>query len=679
MQKEVRNALSTFAFQFKLCRGRLYEKTGKGMFFKHLFAKIHARFLAASALLFLPLTATFVSMIATQNRAIDFASLEIAGASYLSLLQTIHTALLEERSGETNPRLPALLHDMEKARASRKPLPGTDADFTRLSACERASTDVLACDAAINALNRRIGDASNLILDPDLDTYYLMDIVLLRIPAIRSALLLNGANRSHQVRYELNQARLSLEAAMRANEQLRSLDADEAAFRAAFLSLAGAGSGDDEKAETGGAEDARRQSDRDREKKALHLSSEYYRAVIAQLQRLLIERRDRFEREQALSTILILGLVALATVVGFSVLSSVSRPLRNTAEQLSGSASRLDRDVAIDPRAPEEVRMLQQTIGYLLQSLRLMLVPVRNTSALAEKAAEDFVHRSAAISDVIAEQSSAVEEVSAALEETNATNDRIHERMTQQAAWISGANERFSRALEAETRLQTALEGLAGLSESTRARSDEGMNIVDRSLTGMEELRQAARAIVDITALISDISNRTNMLALNASIEAARAGDFGRGFAVVAEEVTRLAEQTAKNSRDIQQIVERMRQSAETGVKNTGDLSLVFRAIQESVQRMTESTVLIARTMREQTEETGGLRQVVTGIEELTTEVLAAYSEQKTTLSEIGRSVAQISDKSATISHDQEGMHTAAEQISEVAIKLASLSHRFEV
>lgn len=88
---------------------------------------------------------------------------------------------------------------------------------------------------------------------------------------------------------------------------------------------------------------------------------------------------------------------------------------------------------------------------------------------------------------------------------------------------------------------------------------------------------------------------------------------------------------------------------------------------------------MIARTMREQTEETGGLREVVTKIEHLTGEVLNAYTEQKETLAEIGRSVAQISDKSASLSQDQEAMHAAAERISEVAVKLATLSHRFEV
>lgn len=649
-----------FLWIFKLCRGGQPKNKDNGMFFKNLFARIHARFLTASALLALPLGATFVFMITSQNRAIDFASSEIAGASYLSALQSVHAAVLAERAGEAN-RLQAALSELGKVHAAKGNMLGAETEYAHLSSCGVPGGDILVCDAAIGALNRRVGDTSNLILDPDLDTYYLMDIVLLRLPAIRSGLLLSKEERAHQVRYELNQARLSLEAAIRANGQLRQLESDEAVFRSAFLSVVG------------------EEGDAALEKKALALSSEYYRAVVAQLQRLLIERRDRFQREQVLSTIAILALVGLAAVIGFAVLASVSRPLRATADQLQGSASRLDREVAIDPRAPEEVRTLQQTIAYLLQSLRLMLVPVRNTSRVAEEAARDFVHRSAAVSDVIAEQSAAVEEVSAALEETNATNDRIHERMTQQATWISAANYRFICAVEAETRLQTALEGLAGLSESTRVRSDEGMDIVERSLSGMEDLRQAARAIVDITALISDISNRTNMLALNASIEAARAGDFGRGFAVVAEEVTRLAEQTAKNSRDIQQIVERMRHSAEIGVKNTGDLSLVFSAIQGSVQQMTESTVMIARTMREQTEETGGLREVVTKIEHLTGEVLNAYTEQKETLAEIGRSVAQISDKSASLSQDQEAMHAAAERISEVAVKLATLSHRFEV
>ncbi len=203
----------------------------------------------------------------------------------------------------------------------------------------------------------------------------------------------------------------------------------------------------------------------------------------------------------------------------------------------------------------------------------------------------------------------------------------------------------------------------ANMSSETRQKAEQGASIVQSSLDSIEavrsdaltlkedmaQLNQHAQDISNIMGVISDIADQTNLLALNAAIEAARAGEAGRGFAVVADEVRKLAEKTMASTQDVSKAIQAIQESA---AKSVGSMD-------RTVERVEQAT-----TFAQQSGD--ALREIVTDAESTADEVRAiatASEEQSAASEEINRSVlgvSSISDESA------KAMSEAAQSVAEL-------------
>jgi methyl-accepting chemotaxis protein len=164
---------------------------------------------------------------------------------------------------------------------------------------------------------------------------------------------------------------------------------------------------------------------------------------------------------------------------------------------------------------------------------------------------------------------------------------------------------------------------------------------VQETANMIEELKNNANNIGEVTSVISAISDQTNLLALNAAIEAARAGEQGRGFAVVADEVRSLAAKTQKSTQDIQDIIAKLQEQSEkvnynmisnvTSIRQSVELSKnvkrSFEVIAESVQSISHINSLVTAASQEQNKVTEGIANSTTTALDLVTENVAAVSQ----------------------------------------------------
>ncbi len=266
---------------------------------------------------------------------------------------------------------------------------------------------------------------------------------------------------------------------------------------------------------------------------------------------------------------------------------------------------------------------------------------------------------------------SAASEMSAITETTSIGAKRQHEETDQVASAItqmmSTVNETARNASEAATAAQHAdIETTAGRDVVTKTVSSINSlaHEIDRVSTVIHRLGDDTENIGKVLDVIKGIAEQTNLLALNAAIEAARAGEQGRGFAVVADEVRTLASRTQQSTREIQEMIERL----QSGSK-------------EAVSAMDESRTMAQSTV-DQSTKAGESLDVIAGavstINTMNTQIATAMVEQNAVAENINKSIVNISQVSDQTAEGSQQTAKASENLSRLAVELQTLLSQFK-
>ncbi|SFP34881.1 methyl-accepting chemotaxis protein [Ectopseudomonas composti] len=343
-------------------------------------------------------------------------------------------------------------------------------------------------------------------------------------------------------------------------------------------------------------------------------------------------------------------LVCLVLVVGFPLL--VTRPLHNLLyriEQIADGDG--DLRVRLDVMSKDELGKLSHAFNRFLDKLQPLIKEVGRVTGEVADSAKSLAGMAAANDRLISSEHAAVDQVSTAATEMSVA---VHEvaRNAQNAA---------DAARHAETQSREGAQVVGATIHSIRQLAQE----VESASDTIQTLEQETANIGAVLAVIKGIAEQTNLLALNAAIEAARAGEQGRGFAVVADEVRALAARTQESTKDIQQMIERLQAGVQNAVKATHSGSARARQSVEQAAGVDQALSVTGDSVQR--------------INDMAAQIATACEEQSSVTEEIARNISDIRDLSNEAALTSEQSTRASQHLSELSHGLAQLVGRFRV
>ncbi|CAM3883348.1 methyl-accepting chemotaxis protein [Cohnella lubricantis] len=308
--------------------------------------------------------------------------------------------------------------------------------------------------------------------------------------------------------------------------------------------------------------------------------------------------------------------VLLCIVLGIFVSRVISKPL-NDVVRLVRKVAGGDLTETTDYRSKDEVGAVAMATNDMVGNLRSIVGNITESSL----------------------------GVAAAAEQISASTEEIANGSSEQAHSAQMINELFSELSTAIHSVAKNTEQAAEISDRTIEIAEQGGQVIQSSLesmntvrTQMSRLEEDSAKIGDIIEVIEDISDQTNLLALNAAIEAARAGEQGRGFAVVADEVRKLAERSGEATKQIAVIIKGMQENTRHSVQAFEESSSLsketgasFRSIAEMVNRAGEKVSEIAAASEEQAAQSSSVLTAVENISSAAQESAASSEETAAT------------------------------------------------
>lgn len=355
---------------------------------------------------------------------------------------------------------------------------------------------------------------------------------------------------------------------------------------------------------------------------------------------------DETEDKRILLITFAVSVIAVAIVISLLVIRSILPPLHQLIRVANDVASG-NLTVDINTHRQDEIGHLSRAMHKLVMELRHILSQINAGADQLAAAAEQFSIMSEQSASYAGQQMEETQNFAAAIVEMSASVEHI---ATSSSDTLNAVGQTRNQVLEGQRKMEAHVSSINLLAKS-----------IEQAGANIDQLSEVSTRIGSILDAIRSIADQTNLLALNAAIEAARAGEQGRGFAVVADEVRTLASRTGASTTEIQGMIERLhanmreavhemgnsRQCAHTGMTEVQQANESFSKISTSVDTIREMNIQIASATEEQSTVAASLAKNVAHVSELA-ESNARTSKENL---DVSRSLAQLAEAQRVLAH----------------------------
>lgn len=653
----------------------------------------------------------------TQNRAIQFGKKEIIGLEYnqilIQLVGKYHQILFYTneyeltKNEQLNIKIKSIINSnkaifeelsfAEKKYSNDLKSKNLYDEIIKLNSELESTNDIKKIELISNhnlekifQLNTQIGDSSNLILDPDLDSYYLMDLTLIKLPCIlqkkieienlifeiykkqkiSNELLIKLFAKSSELNNYILQAKLSVETSYKYNSNIKLKLEDKLVTESVKL----------EKYKTFISEISNPDSKLEEIppfNKFHTISFEsfdstwlIYKLNVVEQKKLLEDRISGFVKEQIFSFLFVFIILLITIILLLVIIQSIAEPLFEAETKFSQMAEGYI-NLRISYDGKDEIGVLSKSINQFIDFLSGLIKLITEISNESIIVFNKISKMSDELRTATHSQSANTEESAAALEEVSSSFKKISSSIFQEAndiVEIGNITENISNSINSTAK---SVHELSDIAKSSEKEAKEAEKFVNETVESMNKIKQVGDEIAKITTLITEISKQTSLLALNASIEAARAGEQGKGFSVVADEVSKLALKTDDSVKQINSLISNSNLSISNGISQVDKVLIVLKKISKSVSQINAKSAEVEKEIKSQNVNVNFISESHGQLQSLSKQIEYSSKEEEIAISQISESMNIISNETLTISDSLNELVTLSQRMKSLSTDLS--------
>jgi methyl-accepting chemotaxis protein len=345
---------------------------------------------------------------------------------------------------------------------------------------------------------------------------------------------------------------------------------------------------------------------------------------------------------------LIMTLIISAVMIAFVALTSIflsrsiSRPIISTALVLKDiSEGEGDLTRTIDIRGNDEIADMSRYFNLTLEKIRNLIIAIKKQAAclfdIGNELAGSMAQTAAAINQITANiqnikarvinQSASVAETNATMEQITLNINRLNSHIENQSTSVSQSSTAVEEMLANIQSVTATLVANMGNVNALSDASGVGHTGIREVAADIQEIARESEGLLEINAVMENIASQTNLLSMNAAIEAAHAGEAGKGFAVVADEIRKLAEDSGEQSKTISAVLKRIKASIDKITASTGNVITKFDAIDTGVKTVSDQEGSIKNAMEEQGAGSKQILEAIARLNEISRQVKSGSEE----------------------------------------------------
>jgi len=386
--------------------------------------------------------------------------------------------------------------------------------------------------------------------------------------------------------------------------------------------------------------------------------------------------------------VFIIAAVIVSIALTIIITTGISRPITKIAAVMKVVADG-DLTKSINVKSKDEMGDLARDLNFTLEKIKMLVLGIKDESDklsdVGGKLASDMTETAAAVNEITANTKNIKDRVlnqSASVTETDATMEQIAlninkldshvEKQTASVAQSSSAIEEMIANIQSVTK--TLISNSENVEELTAA-SEVGRAGLQDVVSDIQEIARESEGLLEINSVMENISSQTNLLSMNAAIEAAHAGEAGKGFAVVADEIRKLATSSGEQSKTISEVLKKIKGSIDKITASTDNVLKKFEAIDSGVKTVAQQEENIRNAMEEQGEGSKQILEAISYVNEITQQVRNETHEMLEGAREVKKESENLKNSTQEITEGMNEMASGADQINAAVHNANELSN----